>query len=99
TEGTRKGVAMTGAATLRLGDEVLAPDRPFSLRWAWRWRSVAGQVADSTASSRWHGLIRRRTIPHRAPAPRWRATARWAGAPCWPRTRLPGTRAGPPATC
>ena len=30
TEGTRKGVAMTGAATLRLGDEVLAPDRPFS---------------------------------------------------------------------
>src|SRR6516165_4490662 len=55
TEGTRKGVAMTGTATLRLGHEVLAPDRPFSLRWA--------------------------------------------GAPCWPRTRLPGTRAGPPATC
>jgi trehalose/maltose hydrolase-like predicted phosphorylase len=46
TEGTRKGVAMTGAATLRLGDEVLAPDRPFSLRWAWRWRSAAGQVAE-----------------------------------------------------
>jgi hypothetical protein len=34
TEGTRKGVAMAGAATLRLGDEMLAPDRPFSLRWA-----------------------------------------------------------------
>src|SRR5262249_26421415 len=46
TEGTRKGVAMTGAATLRLGGEPLAPDRPFSLRWAWRWRSVAGQVAE-----------------------------------------------------
>src|SRR5215471_138709 len=46
TEGTRKGVAMTGAATLRLGGEQLAPDRPFSLRWAWRWRSVAGQVAE-----------------------------------------------------
>jgi trehalose/maltose hydrolase-like predicted phosphorylase len=28
-------------ATLRLGD-----DRPFSLRWAWRWRSVAGQAAE-----------------------------------------------------
>src|SRR4029453_1052743 len=46
TEGTRKGVAMTAAATLRLGDEVLVPDRPFSLRWAWRWRSVAGQLAE-----------------------------------------------------
>ena len=46
TEGTRKGVAMAGAATLRLGDDVLTPDRPFSLRWAWRWRSVAGQVAE-----------------------------------------------------
>jgi trehalose/maltose hydrolase-like predicted phosphorylase len=22
------------------------PDRPFSLRWAWHWRSVAGQVAE-----------------------------------------------------
>src|SRR3974390_1197429 len=45
TEGTRKGVAMTGAATLRLVDDMLEPDRPFSLRWAWRWHSVAGQVA------------------------------------------------------
>ena len=45
-EGTGKGVAMTGAATLRLGDETLAPDRPFSLRWVWRWRSMAGQVAE-----------------------------------------------------
>src|SRR5262249_48883503 len=99
TEGTRKGVAMTGAATLRLGDEVLAPDRRFrcagpgaGARWRGRWLK-------SPASSRWHGLIRRRTIPHRAPAPRWHAIARWAGAPCWPRTRLPGTRAGPPAKC
>jgi trehalose/maltose hydrolase-like predicted phosphorylase len=46
TEGTGKGVAMTGAATLRLNGGLLAPDRPFSLRWAWRWRSVAGQVAE-----------------------------------------------------
>jgi trehalose/maltose hydrolase-like predicted phosphorylase len=46
TEGTGKGVAMAGAATLRIGDDLLAPDRPFSLRWAWHWRSVAGQVVE-----------------------------------------------------
>ena len=46
TEGTRKCVAMTGTARVRLGDDVLTPDRPFSLRWAWSWRSVAGQVAE-----------------------------------------------------
>jgi trehalose/maltose hydrolase-like predicted phosphorylase len=46
TEGTGKGVAMTGAATMRLGGDVLPVDRPFSLRWAWRWQSVAGQVAE-----------------------------------------------------
>ena len=45
-EGTGKSVAMTGAATLQLGDDPLAPERPFPLRWAWRWRSVAGQVAE-----------------------------------------------------
>jgi trehalose/maltose hydrolase-like predicted phosphorylase len=45
-EGTGKSVAMTGAATLRCGGAPLEPDRPFSLRWAWRWRSVAGQVAE-----------------------------------------------------
>ena len=37
TEGAGKGVAMTGAATLRLSGDPLAPDRPFSLRWVWRW--------------------------------------------------------------
>ena len=31
---------------LRVGDDQLAPERPFPLRWAWRWRSVAGQVAE-----------------------------------------------------
>jgi trehalose/maltose hydrolase-like predicted phosphorylase len=46
TEGTGKGVAMTGAAALRLDGGVLDPDRPFSLRWGWHWRSVAGQVAE-----------------------------------------------------
>ena len=28
------------------GDAPLAPDRPFPLRWAWHWRSEAGQVAE-----------------------------------------------------
>ena len=46
TEGADKGVAMSGAATLRLDGDLLEPDRPFPLRWAWRWRSVAGQVAE-----------------------------------------------------
>ena len=46
TEGTSKGVAMAGSARLRLNGDELAPDRPFSLRWSWRWRSVAGQVAE-----------------------------------------------------
>jgi trehalose/maltose hydrolase-like predicted phosphorylase len=45
-EGTGKGVVMTGAANLRLGGDPLAPERPFPLRWAWRWRSVAGRVAE-----------------------------------------------------
>ncbi|MBV9726539.1 MAG: glycoside hydrolase family 65 protein [Gammaproteobacteria bacterium] len=46
TEGTGKAVAMAGHAILRLDGEALAPERPFPLRWVWRWRSVAGQVAE-----------------------------------------------------
>jgi trehalose/maltose hydrolase-like predicted phosphorylase len=46
TEGSDKGVAMAGSATLRAGDTVLVPERPFSLRWVWHWRSVAGQVVE-----------------------------------------------------
>jgi hypothetical protein len=46
TEGTGKGVAMTGAATLRLDGNALESERPFPLRWVWHWRSVAGQVAE-----------------------------------------------------
>jgi hypothetical protein len=42
-EGTGKSVAMAGAASLRLGDDPLVAERPFSLRWVWRWRSVAGR--------------------------------------------------------
>jgi trehalose/maltose hydrolase-like predicted phosphorylase len=66
TEGTRKGVAMTGAAALRLGDEVLAADRPFSLRWAWRWRSAAGQVAEFDRLI----AVARADTPQDDPAPR-----------------------------
>jgi trehalose/maltose hydrolase-like predicted phosphorylase len=46
TEGAHKSVAMTGAANLQLDGDLLAPERPFPLRWAWRWRSVAGQAAE-----------------------------------------------------
>jgi trehalose/maltose hydrolase-like predicted phosphorylase len=47
-EGTDKGVAMAGDATLRVGGTELVPDRPFSLRWVWQWRSVAGQMVGLT---------------------------------------------------
>ncbi|WP_336490368.1 glycoside hydrolase family 65 protein [Methylobacterium nigriterrae] len=46
TEGTGKVVAMAGAASLHLGGTSVAPERPFPLRWIWRWRSTAGQVAE-----------------------------------------------------
>jgi trehalose/maltose hydrolase-like predicted phosphorylase len=46
TEGTGKSVAMMSAATLRLGGNPLIPERAFPLRWIWRWRSTAGQVAE-----------------------------------------------------
>jgi trehalose/maltose hydrolase-like predicted phosphorylase len=46
TEGTGKSVAMASTAALRLNGDVLEPNRPFSLRWSWRWRSVAGQAAE-----------------------------------------------------
>ena len=46
TEGTGKGVAMAGAAALRLGGKLLEPERPFPLLWVWSWRSVAGQVVE-----------------------------------------------------
>ncbi|MBO0712209.1 MAG: glycoside hydrolase family 65 protein [Acetobacteraceae bacterium] len=46
TEGTKQSVAMMGAATLRLGGELLTAEHPFPLRWVWRWRSTANQVAE-----------------------------------------------------
>jgi len=46
TEGSGKAVAMAGSATLRADGHPLLPERSFSLRWIWRWRSVAGQVLE-----------------------------------------------------
>jgi trehalose/maltose hydrolase-like predicted phosphorylase len=45
-EGSGKRVAVAGAANLRLDGDPLAPGHPFPLRWTWRWRSIAGQVAE-----------------------------------------------------
>ena len=46
TEGSGKAVAMAGNTTLRADGHPLVPERSFSLRWIWRWRSVAGQVLE-----------------------------------------------------
>ena len=46
TVGADKAVAMAGSATLRANGIALVPERPFSLRWIWRWPSVAGQVVE-----------------------------------------------------
>ena len=46
TEVTRMGVAMAGAVRVRVGGQELAPERPFSLCWAWRWRSKAGEMVE-----------------------------------------------------
>jgi trehalose/maltose hydrolase-like predicted phosphorylase len=43
TEGSHKAVAMAGSVTLRADGRPLVAERSFSLRWIWRWRSVAGQ--------------------------------------------------------
>ena len=42
TDGS-KSVAMAGAPRLTLGGNTLRPDAVDRLRWAWHWRSVAGQ--------------------------------------------------------
>src|SRR5690348_12407664 len=46
TEGSGKAVAMAGSLALRADGNPLIPERSFSLRWIWRWRSVAGQVLE-----------------------------------------------------
>jgi HAD superfamily hydrolase (TIGR01509 family) len=65
TEGTEKGAAMAGAANLRVGGEVLEADRPFPLRWNWRWRSVAGQTVEFDRLV----AAARADIPHEDPSP------------------------------
>ncbi len=45
-EGTGKRVSMAGAANLMIGGDALPAERPFSLRWSWRWRSIADQIAE-----------------------------------------------------
>src|SRR5262249_61142347 len=45
-EGSGKAVAMAGSVTLRADGRALLPERSFSLRWIWRWRSIAGQVLE-----------------------------------------------------
>ena len=78
-EGTGKGVAMTGAATLRLGGDPLAPDRPFPLRWTWRWRSVTGQVAELDRLV----AVARADTPEADPAPSAGAALARSGALGW----------------
>lgn len=65
-EGTGKGIAMAGAASLEVGDHPLPANRTLSLRWTWHWRSVAYQVA------RFNRLIAvaRGDTPQDDPAPR-----------------------------
>jgi trehalose/maltose hydrolase-like predicted phosphorylase len=46
TEVSRKDVAMAGFCALRRDSQLIEPERPFPLRWIWRWRSVAGQVVE-----------------------------------------------------
>jgi HAD superfamily hydrolase (TIGR01509 family) len=46
TEGAKKDVALAGGASMRIGARPLEAERPFPLRWAWRWRSVAGETAE-----------------------------------------------------
>ncbi|HEY2753206.1 HAD-IA family hydrolase, partial [Phenylobacterium sp.] len=79
TEGTRKGVAMAADAQLSLGGEMLAPEHPFPLRWAWRWRSVAGQPVE------FHRLVgvARSDAPGEDPSPAARAALGRSRAQGW----------------
>ena len=90
TEGSGKGVAMAGSATLRAGDKPLVPERSFSLRWIWRWRSVAGQeieLARLVTVARSDGLAD-------DPAPAATDALARSRALGWRRVFLRGTRGG-----
>lgn len=65
TEGTGKVVAMAGDAELRLEGASVPAERPFPLRWIWRWRSKAGQVAELAR----HVAVARSDRPAEDPTP------------------------------
>ena len=67
-EATGKSVAMAGHASLRLDGNTVNSDRPFPLRWTWKWRSVAGQVAEFERVV----AVARSDTPKENPAPRAR---------------------------
>ena len=98
-EGTRKGVAMASEASLSVGGEKLTPEHPFPLRWAWRWRSVAGQPVEF---NRLVGVARSdapqddQLLSQRGPL--WRAVVRKVGAPSRPPMKPPGVTSGPSPT-
>ena len=79
TEGTGKGVAMAGAATLRLAGKLLEPERPFPLLWVWNWRSVAGQVIELDRMV----AVARAGSPEDDPAPRAAAALERSGLLGW----------------
>jgi HAD superfamily hydrolase (TIGR01509 family) len=79
TEGTEKGLAMASSASLRLGDHELAPERPFSLRWVWRWRSAAGQVAELAR----HVGVARADLPDEDPSARAQAALKRVRSQGW----------------
>src|SRR5262245_7512022 len=66
TEGTRRAWRWRAPRRYGAGGNLLPPDRPFSLRWAWRWRSVAGQVAEFDRLI----AVARADTPQDDPAPR-----------------------------
>jgi trehalose/maltose hydrolase-like predicted phosphorylase/beta-phosphoglucomutase-like phosphatase (HAD superfamily) len=82
TEGSGKGAAMAGAATLRVGDQELEPKRPFALRWSWSWTSAAGEVAEI---DRLVGVARA-DLPDEDPAPEARAALARSRALGWRET-------------
>src|SRR3974377_1574298 len=57
--GSGKAGARAGSVTLKADGRPLVPERSFSLRWIWRWRSVAGQeleldrLVTGARSDRW----------------------------------------------
>jgi hypothetical protein len=58
-------------------------ERSFSLRWIWRWRSVAGQVLEFDRLVTVARSDRLADTRPRLPPMHWRAAARLVGADCW----------------